>query len=198
MMPEMDGIELSRRLKSNPDTVDIPLIMLTAKQDMGSIIEGLTLGADDYITKPFNNEILALKLKRLIELKKKGLKRTLIDPTPSKIEITSLDEQLIEKAVKYVENNISRCDLSVEELAQEMGMSRVHLYKKITALTGKSPIEFIRLLRLKRATQYLAESQLTVAEIAYRLGFNNPKYFSKYFKEEFGILPSEYQGKQES
>lgn len=198
MMPEMDGIEFSRRLKSDSSTVDIPLIMLTAKQDMGSIIEGLTLGADDYITKPFNNDILALKIKRLIGLKQKGLKRTLIDPTPSKIEITSLDEQLIEKAVKYVEDNISRSDLSVEELAQQMGMSRVHLYKKITALTGKSPIEFIRLLRLKRATQYLTESQLTIAEIAYKLGFNNPKYFSKYFKEEFGILPSEYQEKTES
>lgn len=198
MMPEMDGIELSRRLKSDAATVDIPLIMLTAKQDMGSIIEGLTLGADDYITKPFNNEILALKMKRLIGLKKKGMKRTLIDPTPSKIEITSLDEQLVAKAVKYVEDNISRSDLSVEELAQEMGMSRVHLYKKLSALTGKSPIEFIRLLRLKRATQYLVESQLTIAEIAYRLGFNNPKYFSKYFKEEFGILPSEYQEKSDN
>ena len=198
MMPEMDGIELSRRLKSDEATVDVPLIMLTAKQDMGSMIEGLTLGADDYITKPFNNEILALKMKRLIGLKRKGLRRTLIDPTPSRIEITSLDEQLVEKAVRYVEENISRSDLSVEELAREMGMSRVHLYKKISTLTGKSPIEFIRLLRLKRATQYLAESQLTIAEIAYNLGFNNPKYFSKYFKEEFGILPSEYQGKTNS
>lgn len=198
MMPEMDGIELSRRLKSDEATVDVPLIMLTAKQDMGSMIEGLTLGADDYITKPFNNEILALKMKRLIGLKRKGLRRTLIDPTPSRIEITSLDEQLVEKAVRYVEENISRSDLSVEELAREMGMSRVHLYKKISTLTGKSPIEFIRLLRLKRATQYLAESQLTIAEIAYNLGVNNPKYFSKYFKEEFGILPSEYQGKTDS
>lgn len=198
MMPEMDGIELARRLKSDEGTVDVPLIMLTAKQDMGSMIEGLTLGADDYITKPFNNEILALKMKRLIGLKRKGLRRTLIDPTPSRIEITSLDEQLVEKAVRYVEENISRSDLSVEELAREMGMSRVHLYKKISTLTGKSPIEFIRLLRLKRATQYLAESQLTIAEIAYKLGFNNPKYFSKYFKEEFGILPSEYQGKSDN
>lgn len=193
MMPEMDGIELTRHLKSDQTTVDTPLIMLTAKQDMGSVIEGLTLGADEYITKPFNNEILALKMHRLIQLKRKGMTRTLIDPTPSKIEITSLDQQLIEKAVKYVEDNIARSDLSVEELAQNMGMSRVHFYKKITMLTGKSPIEFIRLLRLKRATQYLAESQLTIAEIAYQLGFNNPKYFSKYFKEEFGLLPSEYQ-----
>mgnify|MGYP000813715950 CR=1 FL=1 len=153
---------------------------------------------DSYITKPFNNEILALKMKRMIQLKQKGMKRTLIDPTPTRIEITSLDEKLIEKAVKYVEDNMSRSDLSVEELAREMGMSRVHLYKKISALTGKSPIEFIRLLRLKRATQYLAESQLTIAEIAYNVGFNNPKYFSKYFKEEFGMLPSEYQGKANS
>ncbi len=195
MMPEMDGIELTRRLKSDKATVDIPLIMLTAKQDMGSIIEGLTLGADEYITKPFNNDILALKMKRLIQLKHKGMTRTLIDPTPSKIDITPLDQQLVEKAVKYVEDNISRSDLSVEELAQNMGMSRVHFYKKITLLTGKSPIEFIRLLRLKRATQYLAESQLTIAEIAYQLGFNNPKYFSKYFKDEYGILPSEYQNR---
>lgn len=195
MMPEMDGIEFSRRLKSDSKTVDIPLLMLTAKQDMSSIIEGLTLGADDYITKPFNNEILALKMARLIRLRRRGLKRSLIEPTPSRIEITSLDEQLVEKAVKYVEDNISRSDLSVEELAQQLGMSRVHLYKKLSALTGKSPIEFIRLLRLKRATQYLAESQLTIAEIAYKLGFNNPKYFSKYFKEEFGMLPSEYQNK---
>lgn len=195
MMPEMDGIELTRHLKSDKATVDIPLVMLTAKQDMGSIIEGLTLGADEYITKPFNNEILALKMNRLIQLKRKGMTRTLIDPTPGKIDITPLDQQLVEKAVKYVEDNISRSDLSVEELAQNMGMSRVHFYKKITMLTGKSPIEFIRLLRLKRSTQYLVESQLTIAEIAYQLGFNNPKYFSKYFKEEFGILPSEYQDK---
>jgi len=195
MMPEMDGIELSRKIKSDSKTVDIPLIMLTAKQDMGSIIEGLTLGADDYITKPFNNEILALKMARLVRLREKGFKRSLIDPTPSQIEITPLDQQLVEKAVKYVEENISRSDLSVEELAQNMGMSRVHLYKKLSALTGKSPIEFIRLLRLKRATQYLVESQLTIAEIAYKLGFNNPKYFSKYFKDEFGMLPSEYQNK---
>ena len=195
MMPEMDGIELTRRLKSDSATVDIPLLMLTARQDPGSMVEGLTLGADDYITKPFNNEVLALKLNRLAGLKKSGFRRSLIDPTPSRVEITPLDEQLVAKAVKYVEDNISRSDLSVEELAANMGMSRVHLYKKLSALTGKSPVEFIRLLRLKRACQYLRESQLNIAEIAYRLGFNNPKYFSRYFKEEFGMLPSEYQGK---
>ncbi len=91
---------------------------------------------------------------------------------------------------------MQRSDLTVEELSRGLGMSRVHLYKKLLALTGKTPVEFIRVMRLKRATQYLRESQLTVAEIAYKLGFNNPKYFSKYFKEEFGISPSEYQSRE--
>ncbi len=90
---------------------------------------------------------------------------------------------------------MQRSDLTVEEMSRSMGMSRVHLYKKILALTGKTPIEFIRVLRLKRAAQYLRESQLSVAEIAYKLGFNNPKYFSKYFREEYGISPSDYQMK---
>lgn len=196
MMPNMDGIQLSRELKGNAATVDVPVIMLTAKHDVNSVIEGLTLGADDYITKPFNNIVLAIKMKRLISLKRKGLKRTLIEPTPSEIHITSLDEQLIDKAVKYVEENMSRSDLTVEELSKHLGMSRVHLYKKILALTGKTPVEFIRILRLKRAAQYLRDSQLNVSEIAYKLGFNNPKYFTKYFKEEFGISPSEYQNKE--
>lgn len=119
-----------------------------------------------------------------------------IDPEPSEIAITSMDEKLIDHAVKYVEDNISRSDLSVEELSRELGMSRVHLYKKLLAITGKTPIEFIRIIRLKRAAQLLRESQQNVSEIAYQVGFNNPKYFSKYFREEFGVLPSVYQDKE--
>lgn len=196
MMPNMNGIELCRTLKANPETVDIPVILLTAKQDTNDMIEGLTLGADDYITKPFNNEVLGLRIKRLIRLQSRGLKGTRIEPTPSEVKITSLDKQLVAKAVKYVEDNMARPELSVEELSANLGMSRVHLYKKLVALTGKTPIEFIRVLRLKRAAQYLRESQLNVSEIAFKLGFNNPKYFSKYFKAEFGISPSEYQDKE--
>ena len=93
--------------------------------------------------------------------------------------------------------NIKRTDLSVEELSSHLGMSRVHLYKKLKAITGKTPIEFIRILRLKRGAQMLRESQLNISEIAYQLGFNNPKYFSKYFKEEYGIMPSDYQKQEE-
>ena len=193
MMPEMDGIELCRILKSDPSTAAIPLMILTAKHDVAAKIEGLTLGADDYLTKPFNSDVLKLRIKKLLTLKEKGMKRTLIEPEPERIVITSLDEQLVEKAVKYVEKNIDRSELTVEEMSTELGMSRVHLYKRLKQLTGKTPIEFIRVIRLKRAAQLLRESQLNVSEIAYQCGFNNPKYFSKYFKDEFGMLPSVYQ-----
>lgn len=193
MMPIMDGIELCRKVKSDASTDQIPMILLTAKQDMQARIEGLTIGADDYLTKPFNNEELVLRTKRLVALTRGGARRQVLDPQPSNIKITSLDEKLVEKAVKYVEDNMERSELSVEELASHVGMSRVHLYKKLTQITGKSPVEFIRILRLKRAAQMLRESQLNISEIAFATGFGSPKYFSKYFKEEYGILPSAYQ-----
>ncbi|MDE5870744.1 MAG: response regulator [Muribaculaceae bacterium] len=196
MMPVMDGIELCRKLKSDPETVGIPLIILTAKHDLGVKIEGLTLGADDYITKPFNLDVLKLRMKRLIQLTAKGATRTLIDPEPEIIKVTPLDEKLIENAMKFVSDNIDSPRLSVEELSDHLGMSRVKLYKKIKQITGKTPIEFIRVIRLKRAAQLLRESQLNVSEVAYKTGFGSPKAFSKYFKEEFGILPSVYQDKE--
>lgn len=198
MMPNLNGMELCRKLKENPATVNIPIIILTAKHDLGVKLEGLTIGADDYITKPFNLDVLRLRMRRLIELNSKGAGRSLIEPEPENIKITPLDEQLIEKAMKYVSKNISNTELSVEELSDFLGMSRVSLYKKIKQITGKSPIEFIRIIRLKRAAQLLRESQLNVSEIAYQTGFNNPKVFSRYFKEEFGILPSAYQSKESS
>lgn len=197
MMPEMDGVELCRQLKMNTDHASTPIIILTAKHDAQDKVEGLTIGADDYITKPFNLQLLLLRMKKLVALSKRGASRTLIDPEPDSISITPLDERLVEKAVKFVVANIKRPDLSVEELSSHLGMSRVNLYKKLKSITGKTPIEFIRILRLKRGAQMLRESQLNVSEIAYQLGFNSPKYFSKYFKEEFGILPSDYQEKEE-
>ncbi|WP_273157953.1 hybrid sensor histidine kinase/response regulator transcription factor [Bacteroides fluxus] len=196
MMPEMDGNELCRLVKTDKCTRNIPFILLTAKQSVENKVEGLTIGADDYVTKPFNMEVLILRMRKLIDLSSRSKLRTRIDPEPSEIVITSLDEKLIENAIKYVEENISRSDLSVEELSHELGMSRVHLYKKLLQITGKTPIEFIRIIRLKRAAQLLRESQQNVSEIAYQLGFNNPKYFSKYFKDEFGVLPSVYQERE--
>ena len=196
MMPEMDGNELCRWVKSDKRTAGIPFILLTAKQAVEDKVEGLTIGADDYVTKPFNVEVLVLRMRKLIDLSRKNKSRTHIEPEPSEIVITSLDEQLVAKAIKYVEDNISHPDLSVEILSRELGMSRVQLYKKLLQITGKTPTEFIRIIRLKRAMQFLRESQLNVSEIAYNVGFNNPKYFTKYFKEEFGVLPSVFQEKE--
>ena len=193
MMPRLDGIRMTMKLR---EKYDFPVIMLSAKSEEVDKVMGLNIGADDYVTKPFNVEILILRMRKLIDLSKKRKAKLLIDPEPSEIAITSLDEKLVENAIKYVEANIGRCDLSVEELSRGLGMSRVHLYKKLLQITGKTPIEFIRVIRLKRAAQMLRESQQNVSEIAYQLGFNNPKYFSKYFKDEFGVLPSVYQERE--
>lgn len=196
MMPEMDGNELCRLIKQDKRTQRVPVILLTARQSADQQKEGLTI-ADDYVTKPFHLELLILRMRKLIEWSHRrdngnGTPER-IDPAPKEIEITPLDEKLIERAIQYVEDNMSRGDLSVEELSKVLGMSRVNLYKRLLQITGKTPIEFIRVIRLKRAAQLLRESQMHISEIAFEVGFNNPKYFSRYFKEEFGMLPSVYQ-----
>jgi len=198
MMPEMDGILLCHKLKTDPRTSHIPIILLTARSTDEQKIEGLTTGADDYLTKPFNFELLEARIKNLIN-QRKALRHQYnkqLDVSPSEIQIVSLDEKLIQKSIDIVEKNIANPDFSVEELSREIGMSRVHLYKKLLSLTGKTPIEFIRVLRLKRAAQLLEKSQLSVAEVAYKVGFNNPKYFARYFKAEFNMYPSEYSGQK--
>lgn len=194
MMPEMNGIDLCKQLKADRRTSHIPFVMLTARSAEEQKIEGYSSGASDYVTKPFNFEILQSRIRNLIkqrELLHQSLNNR-IDVKAADVQITSLDEKLIEKAIKIVEENIGEPDFSVEKFSRELGMSRVHLYKKLLSLTGKTPIEFIRHIRLQRAAQLLEKSQLSVSEIAYQVGFNNPKYFSKYFKDQFKILPSAY------
>jgi len=194
MMPLVNGIDLSKKIKSDPRTSHIPVILLTARTSYEKKLEGFESGADDYITKPFNYELLESRIRNLI-LQRKKLQKIFhkqIEVEPSLITVTSLDEKLIQKALSFVEKNISNPDFSVEELSRDLGMSRVNLYKKLLSITGKTPIEFIRVIRLKRAALLLEKSQQSVSEIAYQVGFNNPKYFSKYFKEEFSMLPSEY------
>lgn len=198
MMPEMDGFEVCRRIKTDINTSHIPFILLTARSAEEQKLKGLETGADDYITKPFNFDILLLRIEKLIQLQKQRQEnfQGKVEVNPSEIAVTSLDEKLLQKAIQYVEDHINRSELSVEELSRELGMSRVHLYKKLLVITGKTPIEFIRVIRLKRAAQLLRQSQQNISEIAYQVGFNSPKYFSKYFKEEFGVLPSVYQEKE--
>jgi signal transduction histidine kinase/ligand-binding sensor domain-containing protein/DNA-binding response OmpR family regulator len=194
LMPEMSGLELCAKIKQDKKTSHIPFLLLTASLTEEFQIEGFQLGADAYLTKPFSFEILESRIRYLIgqreNMRKNYQQNFKIEP--GAIGITSLDEKLMTKALKIVEENINDTDFSVERLSQELGFSRVHLYKKLISITGKSPVEYIRLVRLKRAAQLLRESQLTVSEIAYEVGFNDPRYFSKQFKLEFNVLPSQY------
>jgi DNA-binding response OmpR family regulator/two-component sensor histidine kinase len=194
MMPEMDGIELCKKLKSDPRSSHIPVILLTAKVSTDQHLEGIDTGADDYITKPFDFQILESRIRNLIQTREKLRKsyQSMIGLDPEKIKVDSLDEKFIRDALKAVQQNISNADFTVVELGQVLGMSRVSLYKKTLALTAKTPIEFIRIIRMKRAAQLLEESQLSVSEIAYEVGFNSPRIFSGYFKDEYKMLPSEY------
>lgn len=194
LMPVVNGIDLCRRIKNDARTSHIPVILLTARTADEQKIEGLEAGADDYITKPFSYEILELKIKRLIEMREsfQSSFNKKFEIKPGEIGITSLDEKFLKKALKIVEKNIGNTEFSVEKLGRELGVSRGHLYNKLMALTGTTPIGFIRVMRLKRAAQLLAKSQLSVSEIAFQVGFNDPKYFTKYFKDEFGVVPSEF------
>lgn len=194
MMPEMNGLELCLKIKGEKNISHTPVILLTARTAEEQKLEGFETGADDYIVKPFNFEILQSRIKNLIQQRETFHKnfRKQVEVKASDINITSLDEKLIQNAIKLVEDNIANPEFSVEHLSRELGMSRVHLYKKLLTITGKAPLEFIRVIRIQRAAQLLEKSQLTVAEVAYKVGFNNPKYFTKYFKEEFNMLPSAY------
>ena len=198
MMPGLNGIELCKKVKNDKALSHIPFILLTAKYTEEQQIEGIEAGADDYITKPFNFQILASKIDNSVKVRKniQQLFRNKLNIEPSSIEITSLDEQFLQKAISEVEKNIAVSDFTVEELSRKMGMSRTLLYKKILALTGKSPVEFIRVLRLKRAALLLQKSQLNVSEIIFRVGFKDPKYFRKHFLKEFGVLPSKFSGEE--
>ena len=194
MMPVMNGTELCKKIKTNIYWSHIPVILLTARTAEEYVIEGLELGADDYITKPFNINLLQLRIRKFIEWTEKShiAFTQKLDVSPAEITITSLDEILIEKAIKVVEEHMSDTEFSVESLGAAIGLSRGHLYKKLMAITGKGPAEFIRTIRLKRGRQLLEKSQLQIAEIAYEVGFNSPKRFTKNFRDEFGISPSEY------
>lgn len=194
MMPQLNGLDLCRKLKSDQRTSHIPVILLTARTGEEQKIEGFETGADEYIGKPFNFEILESRIRNLIAQRKTIQKNLSINSAlkATELNITPLDEQFIRKVVKQVEENVANADYSVEDLCRDMGISRAHFYKKIMALTGKSPLEFIRHVRLQQAAQLLEKSQLTVAEVAYRVGFNNPKYFAKYFREVYHVLPSAY------
>ena len=194
MMPVMDGMELCRTIKHDKHTSHIPVILLTARSAAEPKLEAFQVGANDYVTKPFSFEMLQSRIKNLLAQQEamRKLFQKQIEVNPSEISVTSVDEQFIRQSIETVEQNISNPEFSVEDLSRALHMSRVALYKKLLALTGKSPLDFIRTIRLKRAAQLLEKSQYNISEIAYEVGFNNPKYFARTFRKEFGVLPSEY------
>ncbi|NHE58149.1 hybrid sensor histidine kinase/response regulator transcription factor [Cyclobacterium plantarum] len=200
LMPEMDGIALCSAIKSNIKTSHVPVVLLTAKTAEEDHLLGLDSGCNLYLEKPFSLEILLSALKNLLEERSRLQKhyRKIISVQTSDAEMESLDDKLIQKAVALVEKEIENPDFSVEILSKSLGMSRVHLYKKINSLTGQNPLEFIRSIRLQRAAQLLEMNQYTVSEVAYKVGYNNAKYFSKHFKANYGKLPSQFQKNNEN
>ncbi|MFC0772174.1 hybrid sensor histidine kinase/response regulator transcription factor [Terrimonas alba] len=194
MMPLMDGVELARKIKTETLTAHIPVILLTAMGSEEKQLEGLKAGVNDYITKPFTFEILASRIRNLLAQQKLLQKRfqKQIEVNPGEVTITPVDEKFLKQALEVVEKNMDNPDFSVEDFSRDMYMNRVTLYRKILSITARTPIEFIRSIRLKRAAQLLEKSGMSVAEIAYEVGFNNPKNFTKAFKEEFKVLPSQY------
>lgn len=200
MIPEMDGIELCRHIKNDTATSHIIVVLLTAQISMENEITSYELGADDYVSKPFEPDVLKVRLKNLLNKRKQIQANSKNNPSIgmiSKIDFTSLDEQLIEKAIKVVERNLSEPEFDVVALASELGMSRSTLARKIKGITGKTPLDFIKDIKMKHACQMLKNKRMSIAEVVVALGYNDHKYFAASFREVYGMTPSEYQKKAE-
>lgn len=200
MMPVMDGLQMCAHIKHNIQTSHIPVILLTARISDDARIESYKAGADSYISKPFNFDILLARVKMLLEQqeKRREIFHKEIEISPSSITITSLDEEFVKKSVQLVEEHIDDPQFSVNYLCEALGMSRSQLYRKFESITGQTPNDFIRSVRLKHAAQLLRNGNNSISEISDRVGFNSIKYFNKYFKEEFGLTPTQYRAEEKS
>ncbi len=194
LMPEMDGIELTKKIKNDFKTDHIPVILLTARAAVENKLQGLETGADDYLTKPFNVNELNIRVNNLVKLRRKLRERYKKEITlqPKDILITSTEEEFLNRALAVIEQHISDPEFSVELFASEIYMSRVQLHRKFIALTDQSPSEFIRIFRLKRGAKLLLNKHGNISEIAYDVGFKSPSYFTESFKKFFGCSPFEF------
>ena len=199
MMPRLDGFGLCERLKTDERTSHIPVVLLTAKATLTDRLEGLGLGADEYLQKPFNKDELVIRVKNLLHqrslLREKFSLRATTLPSESAVgnEVSQqLDNQFIQRIRAVIDAHLSESSFDVDGLCKALGISRTNLHRKLKALTGTSATEFIRKIRLQRAAQLVQQNTLTVSEIAYQVGFESLSYFSKSFQEEFGMSPSEY------
>lgn len=193
VMPEMNGFEFCNHIKKEASTSHIPILMLTARTTIENRIEGIENGADAYMIKPFDLKLLKLRLYQLITSRQLIFDKFFraISGADEKLSSNSIDKEFIQKLLDYINDNISDSNLSVEELATELKLSRSQLYRKIKALTGQTVNEFIRKIRLERAKQILESGKTTVGEACFNVGFSSPSYFSKCFKAHFGVLPSD-------
>lgn len=195
MMPVADGISLLKNVKQTLDTNHIPVLLLTARTAMESVIEGLQSGSDDYLTKPFHPEVLSLKIRNILaareRFRKKFIRDYVLTPQQEAVE-PEADQQFLYKVIRLIEDNLAETDFNVNVLARELSMSRPVLYRKLKQLTDLSVIELINILRLKKAAQLLGQGHTQISQVAYQIGFSDPKYFSKSFKNYFGRSPSEY------
>ncbi len=194
MMPEEDGFTFTKHLKEHQLTSHIPVILLTAKTQITSKLEGMGIGADAYVTKPFNSQLLKATTENLIENRRKLQQRFAQEVVlmPKDISVSSADKQFLECLQKVLDQNITNSNFSIEDFGSEMGVSRMQLHRKLKALTGQSASEFLRTQRLKLALKLLKEKKISISEVGYTVGFNDPSYFTKCFKQEFGSAPSEY------
>jgi len=195
MMPKMDGYEMTRRIRQDEKTSHIPIILLTAKSDKDSKLEGLGLGADDYLVKPFDTDELLARIKNLIETRrilqeKFGAGTPLVEKV-DKAKLSCLDEQFMNRIMVVIDEHLAEEEFSIEEFGKDVGMSRSQMHRKLKALTGKSASVYLRTVRLAKAKHLLAEKKGNISEISYQVGFASPAYFSRCFKEEFGHAPSE-------
>lgn len=209
MMPEKDGIAMTRELRADMTTSHIPIVLLTAKTSIESKLEGLEYGADDYITKPFSATYLKARVKNLLTQRQKlqGIYRnnlmtgTLATTSEEETveekgpEMSSNDRKFMDKLVDLMEKNMDNGELVVDDLVQELAVSRSVFFKKLKTLTGLAPIEFIKEMRIKRAVQLIETGEYSMTQIAYMVGINDPRYFSKCFKQKMGMTPTEYRDK---
>ena len=198
MMPVMDGLELCSRVKKELHTSHIPVILLTAKAMIEHWIEGLETGADDYIPKPFNLQVLQVRIQNLID-ERRRLKKMFSSPqeTPgSNLAGSSIDEEFMSKAFAIVEKSYWNPDFSASQFASEMFVSRSLLYKKIRAITDLNITDFINSFKLRKSVELIRENKQPITEIAFNVGFNDPKYFSRIFRKFYGMSPSEFQSQK--
>ena len=194
MMPRMDGAEFCRRVRQSPLTSHIPFVMLTAKTDDDSKVEGMDVGADAYIEKPFSVQYLEACIRNILEIRRRLIEKFSTQPLEPVTEIASnpTDNEFLSKMNKLIEDNFSNSELNVNFLAEQLNISRSGLFAKIKTLADITPNEMIQVVRLKRAARLLKENKYSVSEIGYMVGFSNPSYFSKCFQKQFGIRPVDY------